>query len=164
MSLFRFEINQNWIRGFGDRFRRGKTNAVNKALDEIRRQWQLEFVRQRNRLSKSKWPPLAVDYLLRKLAERDSDNHPDVKYTTTLKRSGRMMDKYMQGIQVDGNAHTVTIKIPRDPYGRDQQGFRAFVHQGLVGRPKGVPIRAFELDKFERIGFQVLRDALEKND
>jgi len=161
--MFKINVDPETLNAFGQRFRRGKQTQVKQALDEIRAQWQLEFVRQQKRLSKTKWPLLSIPYLLRKNREySDRARFPEVKYTTTLKRSGRMLDGYIQGIQVNTANYSVNIKFPVDPFGSDKNGIRAKAHQGVIGRPRGMPARPFELEKFQAIGKKILTEALKK--
>jgi hypothetical protein len=150
---------------FARRFRTSKEKQAHLALDEIRRQWQLEFVRQQKRLSSTQWPKLSVDYLERKTREyEDNENHPDVRYLTTLKRTGAMLDGYIHGITVNSATFQVTINIPNNRTHSDPNGIRAYVHQGLggIGKPRGMPRRPFQVERFAAVGKQVLTDALKR--
>lgn len=167
--MIRIAIDEDTFAKFGQRYRRGKINAVKKALDEIRAQWQLEFVRQQSRLSRSKWPRLkgfpittGKTYYARKRRELYSHKHPEVHFLTPLKRSGRMLDGYIKGIQVNTQDLFVRVPIPIDPFGNDKRGRRALVHQGLVPAPPGVSARPFELDRFQLVGQRILKKALTK--
>lgn len=164
-NLFTVEIDDNSLLEFGRKFRRGKQNAVAKALDEIRRDWQQEFVTQQRNFHRSKrWPDLNPDYLDRKRYEYSNrSRYPEVRYVTTLKRSGRMLARYISGIQVDTSNYSVSIPFPIDPFGRDKQGIRALVHQGVVGQPKGVPVRPWDVNRFGSIADRIIRNALTRD-
>lgn len=153
-SLITVEIDEDTLTAFGRRFRRAKVKQVDLALGNIKAQWQSEFIRQQRLFDRNgTWEKLSVDYLKRKI--REYENH-DISYLSLLKRTGIMLDGYVKGVAIDDIHSRVIANFPSD----DRARVRAMAHQGITRRPKNMPARPFDLQKFEKIATKIMRDAL----
>lgn len=158
--MFTFEVDDASLTAFGRRFRAAKLKNVTKALEDIKREYQYEFLRQQaNNTRSGRWAPLSVAYFIRKEREYSDPDFPEVRYLSLLRRTGEMLEGYVQGVMIDNNRYTVTANFPARPDLRK----RAKSHQGVIGLPKGGVARPFNLQRFDAIAKKIMKDALVKN-
>lgn len=162
-----FTFDKDGLTMFGTRFRRAKERQLQVALSDIKREWHAEMLHQHHVLQHF-WVPLSAKYARRKEREfrrAGIQNRPaklgrftlvpttvnpgsnyskvkDVKYLKTLQRSGKMLDRYLQGIAVSPSTYSVSI-----PYPEGAEGIRAMAHQGEINAPVGMPERRFVLKR-----------------
>ena len=164
MALISFEIDDNSVDVFGKSIEDASKASIKRGLSETKRAWQAELVRQQRRL-RSSWTPLkkipkGKSYFDRKQYEYYSGKSKNgkVRFLSILKRTGRMMQGYVNGIRIDNV--NLKVEIPF-PLGAE---VRAKVHQGLLPLPTGVLAhRPFELEKFEDLAIDIMSDAITKD-
>jgi hypothetical protein len=140
---------------FGDSI----TRNVEDANSEIGTAWAALLVNQQRRFHRSlRWPPLDPTYLARK---RRMYRKSDVRYLVTLKRTGRMMEGYLEGIQSNVRFSDGSLGVSMS-FPPGDVGIRAMVHQDVVRRPKGVPARPFDLDEFTELAVKTMDAAIKK--
>lgn len=175
--LVDFTLDDASLNAFTSRFGRNKKRHIKQALAEIKREWQAEFKRQDARMQKV-WTPLKTwvdgktatknatgidprSYAARKRRAyyRGKGGKSDVRYLRILKRTGRMLDGYIQGIEINDIDYTVSIPFP------EEAELRARSHQGRgVGLPRGVlSTRPYDLERFEFTASRALRRALTRD-
>lgn len=179
-NLIQLTFDSATLERFKLRFQKKSKEKVAKALNAVKREWQQEFRRQDVSMQ-SQWLPLKTwvthrsdkkrssripakidsdSYYARKLkayqsGKRNKDQF--VKYLRILKRSGLMLDHYINGIRVNNTALTVTIPYPKSPY----VNIRAKVHQGEYRLPFGVRAhRPYNLDRFRFVADREIRREL----
>jgi hypothetical protein len=186
-ELVKIFIGENTFARFAERFTSGKKKQMRLVLQEIKRAWQAEFVRQDISQQKN-WVPLKTwvgskkprknsksgidpqSYAARKKREYYSGKSTggQVKFLRTLKRTGVMLDKYIKGIQVNDAGFRVTVRFPNDTKGNfykksDAVGTRARVHAGRKRLPVGVlSAREYDLSAFKKIAKKEIERALTK--
>lgn len=139
------DLHGDNLREFGRRFRRYTRKHVGIALEDVKNQWRNEFITQQREFQ-NEWEPLSDAYAKRKNKEyfRRRINHNII-----LSRMGDMIDGYIQGVIVDLPSNSVSLQYPAGDV-----GIRAKAHQGEIGQPKNMPIRPFDLDRFEEIAYR----------
>lgn len=171
--LISFTISQESLDAFAKKFGDDKKAKVKTALGEIKREWQTEFVRQDKRMQ-SVWTPLkgyvtsktgqqqpkSRSYLARKTREYYSHKaragSGPVRYLRILKRTGTMLDKYINGIHIDDVNVTVSIPFPSGA-----EGVRARSHQGITPLPFGVlSTRKYDLSRFKDVAEREIKRAM----
>jgi len=161
--MFNFEVNTKDL----NRFKEYNTRLLNKniasANDDIRRDWAYELDRQQRSFHRSSvWPPLSPEYDARKRREHAQPGS-EVKYVSTLRRTGKMLSGYIEGINPVRNAGISGIEIL---FPAGDAGVRAKAHQGATGRPLGVPLRPFKVEAFQEIAVErynkAIKDSLKK--
>lgn len=142
-----------WVAGVSRKFR----HNLEIAQEEIRRDWQYELIRQSQTSGYGTWPSLNPKYEARKDKEHASGKFV---YNSLLRRTGEMLDGYVDGIEFDLSRTTVfvTMYYPSNPKVEKY----AMSHQGDIGQPVGVPERPFDLDRFEEIARDRIDDAMER--
>lgn len=132
---------------------------IRSALPTLQIDWAIELFSQKisNQLV---WKELSPAYLSRKESEaaRGKDG---VKYTSVLSRTGYMFENYLNGMQVNDSAYSVSIPYPTNP--GKQQGLPArYFQEAEEGRAVQPFKRAFDTVKFEDIAFNVFYKAVDK--
>ena len=134
-------------------------SSIEDGADDLRREWGYELYRQQLRFHRGgQWAPLDAGYAKRK-AREFGQSSSEVRYNTTLRRTGRMLAGYVNGITINTDTSTTEVSMP---YPDGELGIRARAHQGVIPRPKGVVARPFDLEGFTQVALDVFTKALNK--
>lgn len=138
--MLSFKVTEKTLKKYGVDFKKGVLKNIDVSLTAIRRDLSIVLNDQQRKFSRSnKWQPLTPKYLERKRDEYAHRGKTGVRFVTTLKRTGKMMSGYGNGIQINPSSLLVIIPYPTDYARRHQLG------QGSV------PARPFDLEEFRQI-------------
>lgn len=153
--MFEFTLDEQSLAFFQKNLSEDLESEINFGLERIWQRFGAELERQRRTSGDGYWEPLEPEYWKRK--EKSFPNRG------MLDRTGFMMLGYLNGISIDYVNYTVTVPFPtgKDRFGHDV-AIRAKSHQGVIGQPKGVEERPFNLEPLEDIAVDVMREALAK--
>lgn len=188
MPLLKFTIAPESLTAFGIRFTSDKKRQVRIALYNIRREWVVALARQQEAFQGG-WAPWSTygghelssrsnskgrkiggkvtqrwrSYAQRREAEKRRPP-AGVKYFTILKRTGRMMDRYLKGIRVDESRYAVIIPWPSSGTSDKSVTIRAKVHQGVLEQPKGSKgPRPFNIAEFDQLARTIINAAIKSD-
>lgn len=156
--MFRFSIETFQLNDFVTRYNLRMRENLARSLDEIRIGFQQQLRIEQSRGNDGGWKPLSKNYLKRK--EREYPGQP------ILSRTGVMMAGYIKGVRTVPHEAKVVVDFP------GTVGFpvntRAKAHQGVIGRPKNMPIRPIPVSEegfndFRNIAIRAFRDAIAKS-
>lgn len=147
-----------WTVGISKKFRKNFETAT----EDIRRDWQAELYRQQQTRGDGTWAPLSKEYRDRKSAEYRDGKIP---YNSTLRRTGVMLAGYVNGISFDRTNTRVEVSMPfpQNVASDGRVAIRAKSHQGVIGQPRGVPIRSFNIERFKTIATDHVNEAMRKS-
>jgi hypothetical protein len=155
------DVNRNsldqWQAGISRRFRKN----LEDAQSQIRQLWIQELYRQQKSRGDGTWALLNPIYAKRKAREYASNENKDVRYNSILRRTGKMLDGYAKGVQFETTNSRVSVIMPF-PSDDARVNLRARSHQGDIGQPRGIPIRAFDIEKFKEIALDKFNEAMRK--
>lgn len=158
--MINVKVDEDSLASVASTFKKKFTKNVQEANREIAREWGELLIRQQRRFHRSlRWPPLSKEYLDRK---RKEYRKTDVRYLVTLKRTGRMLNGYLEGIQSNVRFSDGTLGVIM-PFPVGEAGIRARAHQGVTGRPQGMPARPFDVEEFEELAVKKLEEAIDKS-
>lgn len=144
-----------WRVGISKRFRKN----AEIAQGEVRQAWQAELYRQQATQGDGTWQALNPIYEARR----------DKKFPQSsgkiLSRTGRMLDGYVNGIRFSTTNSTVVVIMPFPPSTIEDRtiNVRAKTHQGFERGASPLPVRAFDIDKFEEIASDIFNAAMRKS-
>lgn len=164
MGLFVFKVDGRSIEGLRRKFQNRYLKNIELARDTIRRDWGYEIHRQQLRFHRSnRWAPLSPIYLAKKSADY-YDRSTDVRYITTLKRTGTMLKGYVSGISYDNPKGQPTVTMPY-PAGNSTATGAPYTkiagwHQDGT---KNMPARPFDIEGFHQIAIDRFAEAIQKS-
>ena len=160
--MFTFQVQEASLDKLVLRYYNTIDKNMEEARSEIRVAWGKELYKQQLTYHRSSfWPPLSKAYATRK-ARQYSQSGNDVRYNTTLRRTGTMLKGYVDGIQVNEKFADGSLGVTM-PFPQGQAGIRAKAHQGVIGRPQGMPVRPFTYEGFHQIAFDKYKQAVKKS-
>jgi len=128
-------------------------DGADDAIKEIRFAWVNELRRQQQEFAKDgTWEPLSPLYLKRKQADRTTVYPDDI-----LRKTGSMIGGYISEIEEDRTDKVIGIVFPDD-----KDGVKAKAHQGITGRPRGMPARRFDTGRFREIAYDTFQRQITK--
>lgn len=153
--LIEFKVEDQQISAMMDRYGKRIKGRLNRALNEIRIGFQQQLRVEFSRGNSGDWQRLSSSYLERK--EREFPGRP------ILVRTEKMLKGYIRGVRVNPINASVEIDFPGQP-GTDLNT-RAKAHQGVIGRPKNMPVRPIPTTEegyndFRDIAIKAFREAL----
>ena len=149
--MFDFTVDTKSLNKFRDKFIGSIGENMSQALDNIRVEWGYTLHKQQLRFHRNgNWVELSPAYKARKDKEFKSRAKTEARYNTMLRRTGKMLKGYVEGMHIDIVNNKIEMPYS-DRYAR--------AHQLGYGN---LPARPFEVEEFHQVAVNEFKKAIAK--